>query len=189
MEKQEHVTSLSGGTMADKTHPRVELRGRLDSLCALVVELQILGEQQGVSSLVEELEEVGTKLYDVLSCEASGRTCDDLFLWGMSGDEIRERSHHPERYFGIGHIRPHYSMGIVAAMLNALRTQVREAELSACRAFTEAPGAEGEKTERTDIIKVLNRLSSAVYILTYKYLPDGYDKTVRFEKSSKKVST
>jgi ethanolamine utilization cobalamin adenosyltransferase len=90
----------------------------------------------------------------------------------MSGDEIRERSHHPERYFGLGHIRPHYSMGAIAAGLNTLRTRVREAELSACRAY--------EKMDRADIIKVLNRLSSAVYILVYKYLPDGYAKTVRF---------
>ena len=178
MKKQEHKTSLSGGVTVDKVHPRIELRGRLDSLCALIVELQILAERQGVSSLVEELEEIGTKLYDILSCEVTGRVCDDLFLWGMSGEEIRERSHHPERYFGLGHVRPHYTMGIVAAGLNALRAQIREAELSACRAFA----ARDEKADRTDLIKALNRLSSAIYILTYKYLPDGYDKTVRFSK-------
>ena len=182
MEKPEHKTSLSGSTMADKTHPRVELRGRLDSLCAMVVELQILGERQGIASLVEELEEVGNKLYDILSCEVSGKICDELFLWGMNGDEIRERSHHPERYFGIGHIRPHYTMGAIAAGLNSLRTQVREAELSACRAFTTSVDTGDEKTDRIDIIKVLNRLSSAVYMLIYKYLPIGYDQTARFSK-------
>ncbi|MCL2009112.1 MAG: hypothetical protein FWG71_01020 [Synergistaceae bacterium] len=179
MEKQEHKTSLFGGTAVDKTHPRVELRGRLDRLCALVVELQILAERQELMSLVEELEEVGGKLYDVLSCEVTGKTCDDLFLWGMNGDEIRERSHHPERYFATGHIRPHYTMGVIAAGLNSLRTQIRETELSACRAFT----AEDGKIDRADLIKTLNRLSSAVYILTYKYLPDGYDKTVRLPKA------
>ena len=182
MGKPEHKTSLSGGAMVNKTDSRMEFRGRLDSLCAMVVELQILGERQGAASLVEELEEVGAKLYDVLSCEVTGKECGELFLWGMGGDEIRERSHHPERYFGIGHIRPHYTMGVVAAGLNALRTQVREAELSACRAFAKAPNGEDEKEGRTDIIKVLNRLSSAVYILTYKYLPDGYDKTASFSR-------
>ncbi|MCL2009583.1 MAG: hypothetical protein FWG71_03435 [Synergistaceae bacterium] len=182
MGKQEHRTSLSGGVMADKTHPRVEFRGRMDSLCALVVELQILAERQGLASLVGELEEAGSKLYDVLSCEVTGRECGDLFLWGMSGDEIRERSHQPERYFGLGHIRPHYTMGPVAAGLNTLRTRIREAELSACRAFTTS-GAEDENAGRADIIKALNRLSSAIYVLTYKYLPKDYDKTVRFSKS------
>ena len=178
MGKLERKTSLSGGAMVDKTPPRVELRGRLDSLSALVVELQILAERQGASSLVEELEDVRAKLYDILSCEVSGKACDDLFLWGMSGEEIRERSHHPERYFGLGHVRPHYTMGVVAAGLNALRTQIREAELSACRAF--APRSKDEEADRIDIIKALNRLSSAIYILTYKYLPKGYDKTARF---------
>jgi ethanolamine utilization cobalamin adenosyltransferase len=180
MGKKEHKTSLSGGEMVDKTHPTVEFRGRIDSLCALVVELQILGERQGLSSLVEELGEVLDKLYDILSCEVSGKACDELFLWGMGGDEIRERSHHPERYFGIGHIRPHYTMGVVASGLNALRTQTRETELSACRAFSDPSST--DDANRADIIKALNRLSSAVYILTYKYLPDGYDKTVRFTK-------
>ena len=178
MGKQEHKTSLSGGEMVDKTHPRVEFRGRLDSLCAFVVELQILGERQGLTSLMEELEEMLGKLYDILSCEVSGKTCDDLFLWGMGGDEIRERSHRPERYLGLGHIRPHYTMGAVASGLNSLRTKIREAELSACRAFV----TENGETDRADLIKALNRLSSAVYILTYKYLPDGYDKTVRFPR-------
>ena len=180
MGKQEHKTSLSGGTMADKTHPIVEFRGRLDSLSAAVVELQAWGERQGLTSLVEELEEVAAKIYDILSCEVTGRACDELFLWGMSGDEIRERSHHPERHFGLGHIRPHYTMGAASAGLNSLRTQFREAELSACRAFSAQPGEEDEKVNRTDIIKALNRLSSACYILTYKYLPEGYDRTVQF---------
>jgi ethanolamine utilization cobalamin adenosyltransferase len=165
--------------LVDKTHPTVELRGRLDSLSAFVVELQIVGELRGSASLVEELEEVRTKIYDILSCEVTGQECGDLFLWGMSGDEIRQRSHHPERFFGLGHIRPHHTMGVVAAGLNALRTQIREAELAACRAFAAPSETEDGKTSRPDIRKVLNRLSSAVYILTYKYLPDGYDKTVR----------
>jgi len=179
MGKLEHKTSLSGGAMVDKTHPRVELRGRLDSLCALVVELQIMGEQRGATSLVEELEEVRGILYDVLSSEVTGKACEDISLWGLNGDEIRERSHHPERHFGLGHIRPHYTMGVIAAGLNVLRTQVREAELSACRAFAAPPNAEDETVYRPDLIKVLNRLSSAVYILTYKYLPDDYNRTVR----------
>ena len=107
----------------------------------------------------------------------TGKKCKKLSLWGLSSDEIRERSHHPEHYFGIGHIRPHHTMGVLASALNALRTQVREAELSACRAFN---AYEPENTERADVVEVLNRLSSAIYILIYKYLPEGYDKTVKW---------
>ncbi|MDR3264570.1 MAG: hypothetical protein LBT15_01025 [Synergistaceae bacterium] len=110
-----------------------------------------------------------------MTCEATEKPCGELSLWGLSGDELRERSHHPAKYFDIGHIRAHRTMGETAAGLNVLRTKVRETELAACRAF-ETP----EGTERPDIIKLLNRLSSAIYVLTYKYLPKGYDKTIRF---------
>jgi ethanolamine utilization cobalamin adenosyltransferase len=173
MGKREHETSLSGGVVGDKTNPIVELRGRLDSLSADIVELQILGELQGLASLIDDLEEVKSKVYDILYCEVTGEECAAPLLWGMDSDELRERSHHPERYFGLGHIRPHHTMGVAAAGLNSLRTRVRETELAACRAF----GA-----ERPDIILALNRLSSALYVLTYKYLPAGYDKITTFSR-------
>jgi ethanolamine utilization cobalamin adenosyltransferase len=171
MKNQEHRTILTKGTVVNKTDTRIEFRGSLDSLAAAVVTLQILGQEQGAESLVQELEAIRMVIFEVMACEATGRTCEAPTLWGMAADEIRDRSHDPSRYFGLGHIRPHYTMGIVAAGLNALRTQVRETELSACRAF--------EASERLDIVEVLNRLSSAVYVLTYKYLPEGYDKTIR----------
>jgi ethanolamine utilization cobalamin adenosyltransferase len=174
MKKMEHRTSLSGGVMVNKTDPRVELRGRLDSLSAGVVRLQTLARTEGLASLVEELEEALAKIYDALLCEATGKPCASLTLWGMTADEIRERSHHPARWLGLDHIRPHYTMGAAAAGINALRTQTRETELAACRAF-ETP----EGCARADIVEFLNRLSSAFYVLTYKYLPEGYDKTVR----------
>jgi ethanolamine utilization cobalamin adenosyltransferase len=182
-QKQEHTTFLSVGVLVDKSHARVEFRGRLDSLSAAVVALQILGQREGRISLVEELEEVRGKVYDILSCEVTGKPCEDLALWGLSSEEIRERSHHPGKYLGLDHIRPHHTMGVVAAGLNELRTKIREAELSACRAFQTPQGP-----ERPDIVMVLNRLSSALYVLTYKYLPKGYDKTVRFAKSNSNAS-
>ncbi|MDR2178946.1 MAG: hypothetical protein LBP21_01430 [Synergistaceae bacterium] len=176
-QKQEHTTFLSAGVIVDKTDGRIEFRGRLDSLVAAVVALQIMAGREGQDSLVEELEEVREKIYEILSCEVTGKPCEELALWGLRSEELLERSHHPAKYFGLGHIRPHSTMGIVAAGLNELRAKVREAELSACQAFQTDQGA-----ERLDIVMVLNRLSSALYVLTYKYLPEGYDKTVRFGK-------
>ena len=170
MAKQETQTLLSKGVLVDKGDPRIGFRGCLDSLSAAVVELQIAGLNVGNGSLAEELEEVRAKIYEIMSCEVTGKKCEPLTLWGLDADEIRERSHHPARYFGIGHIRPHYTMGVVAAKLNTLRTKVREAELVACRALQ----------DRIDIVEVLNRLSSAIYVLAYKYLPEGYSETVRF---------
>jgi ethanolamine utilization cobalamin adenosyltransferase len=176
-QKREDTTFLSAGVVVDKSNPRIEFRGRLDSLSAAVVALQITGQREGRASLVEELEEVRAKIYEILSCEVTGKFCEDLVLWGLSSEEILDRSHHPAKYWGLGHIRPHHTMGAVAAGLNELRTKVRETELSACRAFQASQGL-----ERLDIVMALNRLSSALYVLTYKYLPEGYGETVRFTK-------
>jgi ethanolamine utilization cobalamin adenosyltransferase len=97
------------------------------------------------------------------------------FLWGLDSQELHERSHNPAKYFGLGHIRFHYKMGALAAGINELRTQAREAELAACRAFETDNGL-----ERPDIVKVLNRLSSALYVLMYRYLPEGYSEIKSF---------
>ena len=184
MEKQEHRTYLSARDVVDKANPRIEFRGRLDSLIADVVSLQVAAEREGLTALVEELEEVREKLRDVLICEVMDKPCDALSLWGLSSDEIRERSHHPEKHFGLGHILPHHTMGVAAVGLNSLRTRAREAELSACRAF----GTSGESPSRLDVIGVMNRLSSAFYVLTYKYLPGNYDKTITFSKDREQRS-
>ena len=184
--KPEHMTSLDGAALVAKTHPRMELRGRLDGLIASVIELQILAEERDAGALVVQLEEIREELRHVIAAEVGGIPCRDLRLWGLSSDELHERSHHPARYFSLGHILPHHTMGKLAAALNKLRAEVRGVELAACRAF-EIP----EGTGRPDIVKTLNRLSSALYILTYEYLPEGYDKIIAFgtKKSDRKDSS
>ncbi len=181
MKKQEHTTHLIGAELVGKTHPRIELRGRIDSLRAAVIELQVKAKEAGKAELVNKLEEVLDKLVDLQYCEVRDTPCSELSLWGLSDGEIHERSHFPERYYGISHISPHHEMGFLASALNRLRTQVRETELCACRAFETSEG-----TSRTDIVQVLNRLSSAIYILTYDYLPDGYNRLAGF---ARKVSS
>ena len=175
----EHLTNLLGAAVVSKTHPRIELRGRFDELNARIILLQTTAHEAGVTELEKDLEEVRDVITNLMSCEVRDAPCGELSLWGMSGDEIRQRSHTPEEYYGLGHILPHPDMGRWAAEINLLRTLVREAELCACRAFADE---EGESITRPDIVKVLNRLSSAFYILTYKYLPEGYDRTISFAR-------
>ena len=94
-----------------------------------------------------------------------------LMLFGIDEDEIHTRSHNPEKYFGLGHILPDKDMKRESAELNLLRAIVRETELSACCAFDD---------DNLKICHVLNRLSSALYVLTYKYLPENYSRTINF---------
>ena len=176
--KQEHTTHLLGAAVVGKTHPRIELRGRLDSLNAAIVRVQVGAREAGCAELEKDLEEAREKIGEILACEVRDVPCSELSLWGLTDEEIHARSHFPEHAYGIGHILPHPDMGRWAAELNLLRTLVREVELCASRAFDSREGI-----ERPDIIKVLNRLSSAFYILTYKYLPKGYDRTIRFART------
>lgn len=173
--KLEHRTSLLAGQEVDKTHPRIELRGRLDELNARIILLQVSAREAGNDALDEDLEAIRRCVAALMACEARDAPCGELSLWGLSEEEIHRRSHSPERWYGLGHILPHPDMGRWAAELNLLRTLVRGAELCACRAFSD-----GEGVSRPDLVKALNRLSSALYILTYQYLPEGYDRLIRF---------
>lgn len=164
-------TNLNAHETVSKSDPRIELRGRLDELNARIILLQTHSLNQ---HLIEDLEEVRKVIIGLLKCEVKGENFGELVLWGLHEDEIHTRSHNPAKYYGLEHIMPHRDMKKDAAEINFLRTVVREAELSACRAFGDY--------DPCRIIHILNRLSSALYILMYKYLPQSYDKTISFNK-------
>jgi len=180
-DKPEHTTNLLGASVVSKTHPRIELRGRLDEFNARIILLQTQAREAGEERLEADLEELRGSVTNLMACEVRDVPCGELTLWGLTEEEIHQRSHYPERYYGLGHILPHADMGRWAAELNLLRTLVREVELCACRAFASSDGSE---VTRPDFIKVLNRLSSALYILTYRYLPEGYDRVIHFGRKA-----
>ena len=171
-EKPEHLTHLSGNRLVTKGHPRIAFRGRMDSLQSKIMELQVRAVELGNVVLAEELDELLDFARSLLAAEVTGRPVDDVPLLGLELDEIRAMSHAPKKTFGLGHIRPHYSMGALCVGLNALRSEVREVELAAFRAFSGSDGA----LDRLDVLRALNRLSSAFYILMYRHLPAGFDK-------------
>lgn len=156
-----------------KDSPRIELRGRLDSLNATIIFLQTDSQSQ---EFVADLEEVKAVVNRIQRCEACGKIFEGGFtVRGLDSEELYERSHNPAKYYGLSHILPHHEMGRESAMMNLLRTLVRETELCAVRTF----GHE----DPLNICHILNRLSSAVYILTYEYLPEGYSRTINFGSS------
>ena len=174
-EKPDHMTHLSGNLLVSKGHPRIEFRGRLDSLQSKILEVQVRAVELGDRTLAVELEELLEFVRSLLAAEVTDRPLEERALFGLDLDEIRSMSHNPKKTFGLGHIRPHYSMGALCAGLNILRTEVREVELAAFRAFSGDDGS----IERPDLLRALNRLSSALYILMYRRLPQGFDKEIR----------
>lgn len=154
--KPEHMTHLDRETVVFKTHPRIALRGKLDSLQAEI--LLLLKEP---SAPVAALEDMLKLVRELVRAEVLGHELADYTIGGMDENELHERSHQPEKYYGIGHFLPSGEDNIVLLRLNHLRTTVRETELAAWQAFL----GKDKKLSRTDIPTALNRLSSACWVL------------------------
>lgn len=153
--KPEDMTHIRGSQLVKKTHPRIRLRGMLDGLLAKVLVLQARFPEQKL--LCEDLKSVQEYIGAVLGAEVKDSPLDDLALFGMDTDKIREMSHNVKEYFGTGHQMPGVSMGLAALELNLLRTEVRKTELCAAQAF--------EEGDVLGIVRHLNRLSSGIYVL------------------------
>ena len=150
--KPEPMTHLNGDTLVPKTHPRIFLRGKLDSLESALILCQLQ-----LPALTEPLGELLAQTRRILRCEVLEEPLKGVRLLGLTEEELRRRSHIPQEYYGVPHFMPEASDGETIAHLNRLRCQVRETELAAAAAFPEG--------QREDLLQALNRMSSAVYLL------------------------
>ena len=186
--KPEHMTHLHQGALVTKTHPVIAYRGQLDLFQCELVEAQVIFEQVGEEALILKLEEIAAFARALMVQEVKELPFQWTTLIGLTPEELRERSHHPQKYFGIGHTPLSYTHGLVVAKLQHLRAKSREVELYANRAFTNEAG----ECTRTDLIQPLNRLSSAFYILACEVrgrkneeeqrIGDKKDKTYQSDK-------
>ena len=165
-DKPEHMTHLRDNLLVPKTHPRIRLRGKLDSLEALLLQTIAQANELGRTEIASGLAECFALARDILSAEVKEQPLPPFKLLGMDSGALRHASHHPEQFAGIPHPVPHADMGALCLALNFLRTQVREAELAAAAAFC----SDREGCARTDLVEALNRMSSAVYLLFLKEL-------------------
>ena len=155
--KPEHMTSLAAGQeLVLKTHPRIRLRGKLDTLESEILVQQVACGAEWVAPLEDALRLVRS----VMAAEVRDIPVPAWTLDGMGPEEVRRCSHHPEEFGFPGHILPAAGQGLVAAQMNRLRAICREAELAAVRVFWD-----GERLAREDCVLALNRLSSYFYIL------------------------
>lgn len=152
-----YMTHLYGTRLVVKNHPRIVLRGKLDSLQAEIVLCQI---RLDIPELSAKLDNLMAFVHAILTAEVTGNPFSCDVVLGRSTEEIHEMSHHPQKAIGVDHVFPSKEMGEAAACMNVLRAKSRETELAAVDAFYR----DGE-AERTDLIQALNRLSSAFYVL------------------------
>lgn len=173
--KPEYMTQLYGNILVFKDHKRILFRGKMDSLEGKILQTQILCLKLNHNKLVEDLQEILDFVRNLVKCEVLNESVREFSLQNMTPIDLREKSHYPEKYFGIGHFFPDCSMGEVVIELNSCRTFTREAELVAYEAFK---GQSGE-VNREDIIKGLNRLSSLFYIMMFKCRTGKYNSEER----------
>jgi ethanolamine utilization cobalamin adenosyltransferase len=155
--KPDHMTQLDAGRLAAKTHPRIKLRGRLDTLHALIMLVAAEARRYQLPRLAEHLDTLAAYCREIQSAEYHGRTAQPLAVAGKSEDEIHEISHWPDKYLGIAHLTPGPDDHAILHWMNYVRTKTREAEVAALETYP--------PPERADLSRALNRLSSTVYYL------------------------
>lgn len=169
-EKPEHMTHLRENILVFKDHPRIAFRGMIDALEAALLLCQNSAAGAGYASLAGELGEMLTCVRELIPCDVLDRPVQTHTLCGLSEEQLREYSHHPEKYCGHAHFMPSAVDARVLLELNHVRTLVRQTELAAYRAFRDENGA----VTREDIILLLNRLSSLCWIQMCRFKAGRY---------------
>ena len=157
-EKPDGLTQLNACHYAAKTHPRIRLRGRLDSLQAGVLLAGHRARAEGEVHVAAMLDTLAAYVRELLAAEYGERSAAPLELAGLDDAALRTATHDPASALGIPHLVPSADDALLALELNALRCAAREAELIALDAFPNPHDPSGGS-----ITHGLNRLSSAVY--------------------------
>ena len=90
---------------------------------------------------------------------------EEIKVLGESLDKIKEISHNPKKFFGMGHLFDiSVKNSFIVLKLNEMRSISREAEISGVTAFSSERGI----VEKREMLKALNRLSSVIYVMMLK---------------------
>jgi ethanolamine utilization cobalamin adenosyltransferase len=161
-ESGEALTHLDARTLVGKNHPRIALRGKIDTLIALTVLAQTdFDLDNRFPWLHPYLADIRSAIGTLLRAEVTGEEIAPVCLGGMSAETLHAVSHNPHKYLGHDHLLPEKSLGRNVAILNALRALAREVEIEIVRTFT----GPDHLISRPDLLKAANRLSSALYVL------------------------
>ncbi len=160
--KPEHMTQLDAEHFAPKNIPRIRFRGKMDSIHGLFMLVAARARNWQLPELARHLDTLAAYCREIVSAEYNDREVAPIEIAGLDAAALRYATHHPGKVLGIPHLTPGPDDHEILHWLNYLRTQVREAELAALDAFAPPPAYD---PTRIDLIRALNRLSSAVYYL------------------------
>lgn len=163
--KPEHMTQVDSAHFAPKTHPRVKLRGRLDSLHAIMMLAAAEARRFQLPQMAAHLDTLAAYCREIQSAEYHARPVQPLAVAGRSEEEIHEISHWPDKHLGLGHIVPGADDHAILHWLNFARTLTREIEIIALEVCGPKTHTHEEGASSGSVPRALNRLSSAVYYL------------------------
>lgn len=158
--KPDALTQLNDTQFVHKTHPRIRLRGQVDSLHALVLMAQAQSLGCGRPWLTEALGVLAAYCRELTSAEYNERPVASLELPGWDEKAIHKATHDPDEVLGVPHATIDGNSPILMHWLNLCRTQCRELELTALTTFPDPQHPYGPSLNHA-----LNRLSSAFYLL------------------------
>lgn len=158
--KADSLTQLNAYHFAPKTHPRIRLRGRVDSLHSLVLMAGCKATQSGPSWLAADLSTIAAYCRELTSAEYNERQVADLRLGDVDVEAIHKATHDPEGQVGVPHLTLSVADVELQHWLNLCRTTAREIEIVAQDAFGSPHHPYG-----AHLCHAFNRLSSAFYYL------------------------
>ncbi len=150
-EKPENYTHLRGNILVHKTHPVIAFRGAVDTLQAEL----LLAQAAAPDRMQRDVGEILQLARNLIRWDVLEEAAKFDKLCGLTEAELRQRSHNPQTYYGIPHFMPSYTDGPAILQLNRARCAARTAELKAVAAYP----------HRTDLLQVMNRMSSMLYLL------------------------
>lgn len=173
--KPDHLTHLvDDDSLVPKTEPRIVARGKLELLQSALLDAQVAADADGTRALVGELGELLELSRALVGGEVTGRPVPPPVLWGMTGAQIRDATHHTHELYGVPFMYPDVRQGPVIAKLSLARAVAREAEVAMLAAFPPAGGLPTAPPGRPDLAEALNRISSALYLLAVRYVAGVY---------------
>ncbi|MCI8594964.1 MAG: ATP-binding protein [Oscillospiraceae bacterium] len=170
--KPEHMTHLKGSVLVRKDHPRIVFRGYIDLLEAELLLAQKTALREGYREPAATLGESLDFVRSLIRCDVLGEKKENWTLGGYTPDELREKSHYPEKYFGQPHFMACAEDSETLLAVNHVRAVVRQTELKAYAAFKEFDGT----MSREDIQTALNRLSSLMWIIMIRLKAGQYSR-------------
>ena len=167
-DKPDALTQLDACHLVPKTHARIRLRGRVDSLQALALLAATRALREGSGELARHLGAVAAYCRELMSAEYNERPAEAVEVDGLDEAAVHEVTHDPRGHLGVDHLTPGDGDPELLHWLNLLRCDVREVEVLALDAFGSPHHPYG-----ASIVHGLNRLSSVVYYLELKLVAAG----------------